>query len=37
MAGMDRKPLDVYGLQTSKQLTEVLLATKTNRNINFVL
>lgn len=37
VAGMDRLPLDVYGLETSKQLEQVLALTKTSRNINYVL
>lgn len=37
MAVMDRRPLDVYGLETSKQLAEVLFLTKTKKHINFVL
>ncbi|XP_055305876.1 transmembrane protein 135-like [Sitodiplosis mosellana] len=37
MAAMARVPLDVYGLSTSKQLESVLTATKTSRNINFIL
>lgn len=37
VAGMDRLPLDVYGLETSKQLEQVLALTKTSRNIDYVL
>lgn len=34
---MDRKCLEVYGLNTSKQLQEVLIKTKTNKFVNFTL
>lgn len=37
MAVIDRLCLDVYGLKSSNQLEQILSATKTTRNINYVL
>lgn len=37
VAGMDRIGLDVYGLETSKQLAEMLKRTKTSMDVRFTL
>lgn len=34
---MDRKCLEVYGLDTSRQLAQTLAKTKTSKMVNFVL
>lgn len=37
VAGMDRLALDAYGLETSKQLAEMLKRTKTSMHVRFTL